>query len=511
MEEKYAIVDIGSNTIRLVIFSKNKAGSFKEIQNIKTVARLRNYLNEEDKIINEEGCNVLYQTLTSFAEIIRDSNVTTVKCVATATIRQATNKDDILAKIREKTNLNIKVLSEYEEAYYGYLAVVNSTLITEGIIIDIGGGSTEVTYFKNRKIIHSHSFPFGALSLKKQFLSSEIVINDEILSLRAFLKSAFKKLPWLYNMEVPIIGIGGNARNIAQIDQGIKSYPLVGLHQYEMSYEDIYSIRSLLLNSSYLQLQKLKGLSNNRADIIIPAAEIYYALCSVVKTDKFILSRKGLREGLLYKERLKNSDDHLYLNVIKKAFNEIMYDYEIDLEQTLQLEKVAGKLFNEIKRHGFASFTERDRIHLKRASYLYSLGKYIDAEASSQHTFYLIANRTIDGLGHRDRLILALLASYKSKSFFKQYVEPFTGWLSKEEQQKLNIIGAILKLSYCLNTSNRNVVENIKLSDNHHNISFHIKCTKDFFAEQYQGEKQKKHLEKALKQTIKLYFCGMGN
>jgi exopolyphosphatase/guanosine-5'-triphosphate,3'-diphosphate pyrophosphatase len=143
MKEKYGIIDIGSDTMRLVIYERNKSGRLKEVENVKAVARLRNYLTE-DNVLTEEGIRVLLETLLSFQDITRHHQIQHVKCVATATIRQAKNQEDI----EETMDFPIRVLSEYEEAYYGFLAVVNSPPITEGITIDIGGGSTELTYYK---------------------------------------------------------------------------------------------------------------------------------------------------------------------------------------------------------------------------------------------------------------------------------------------------------------------------------------------------------------------------
>jgi exopolyphosphatase / guanosine-5'-triphosphate,3'-diphosphate pyrophosphatase len=121
MKEKYGIIDIGSNTMRLVIYERNKSGRLKEVENVKAVARLRNYLTE-DNVLTEEGIRVLLETLLSFQDITRHHQIQHVKCVATATIPQAKNQEDI----EETMDFPIRVLSEYEEAYYGFLAVVNS-------------------------------------------------------------------------------------------------------------------------------------------------------------------------------------------------------------------------------------------------------------------------------------------------------------------------------------------------------------------------------------------------
>lgn len=108
------------------------------------------------------------------------------KGVATAAIRSAKNRKMVLEAIKRETNFDFRVLSGQEEAYYGYLAVIHSVYLTEGITIDIGGASTEVAYFKNRELVHSYSFPFGALTLKKRFIANSEPKESEMKELTAF-------------------------------------------------------------------------------------------------------------------------------------------------------------------------------------------------------------------------------------------------------------------------------------------------------------------------------------
>ncbi|NCU19031.1 exopolyphosphatase, partial [Bacillus sp. P1(2020)] len=134
------------------------------------------------------------------------------------------------------------------------------------------------------------------------------------------------------------------------------------------------------------------------------------------------------------------------------------------------------------------------------------LGKYIDTESSSQHTFYLLANRTIDGLMHKERLKLALVASYKNKTLFKQFIKPFTDWLSKAEQETLQLLGAMVKFTYSLDATKRQAIKDIKVEIVEKNIMITCFSKKEAMAEQYEAEKNKKQLEKTLKQDIQLLF-----
>ncbi|WP_456279279.1 Ppx/GppA phosphatase family protein [Bacillus sp. AK128] len=502
---KVGIIDVGSNSIRLVIYEKNKGLRYKEIENIKAVARLRNYLNGTG-ILDDEGVQVLIETLQSFQVITRHHQLTEVKCVGTAAIRQAVNQEYILDMVSEKTDFTMTVLSEYEEAYYGFLAVVNSTSFENGITVDIGGGSTEITLFQNRKLKFYHSFPFGVISLKKQFFDGEVPTYTELLTLRSFLERQFKGLHWIMNQSLPIIGIGGSARNVVQIHQQMRNYPIAGLHQFELNGADIDHISETLTPLTITELQKIEGLSKDRADVIIPAIEVFNTILQVVRSDRFILSKKGLREGLFYKESMKSLPSPILSNVIEESFHDLALDYEVSLDQVHHSKKIATTLYHEVCRNGTEIYDEKDLFYLKKAAVVFNIGEYIDTESSSQHTFYLLANRTIDGLSHRERLIISLLASYKSKDSFKQFIYPYESWFSKEEQRKLRLLGSLLKFSFSLNSTKRRIVKDIKMDQHENTVIITVYCDQDWRAEQYQAEKVKRQVEKAIRKFITVKF-----
>ena len=140
-EYKTAIIDIGSNTVRLVIYHYEQLRGLKEIENVKAVARLRSFIDDTG-ILVEEGIERLEGILHSFNEILEDYNVEHVRAIATASIRQAQNGAAILARMKEVVGVDIELLSERQEAFYGYFAVVYTTSTASGVTIDMGGGST---------------------------------------------------------------------------------------------------------------------------------------------------------------------------------------------------------------------------------------------------------------------------------------------------------------------------------------------------------------------------------
>lgn len=496
----YAVIDIGSNTNRLVIFKKDGYGRLNEIENVKSVTRLRNYLDEEGNL-SQEGIVTLLKTLRSFKEIVKTYSIHTLICAATATIRIAKNREKIKKIVYEQIGWDLEILTEEEEAFYGYLSVVNSTNIHEGLTIDLGGASTEITYFNDRKMVYSHSFPFGSLSLK--YIFNEM---KDINELELYINNQLSAIPWLRNLQTPLIGIGGSARNLAQIDQFQKNYPMGGLHQYKMTGPDLERLVSYLSSLSVQQLQKLEGLSKDRADTIVPAAIVFSCVYKYINASSFIVSKKGLREGIFYKELYKDMEFTLAPSVIKNSIQELVIDYGQNEAQINHVESLTYSLYEQLKNFKLVHLTEDDWQLLQLAIPVYYLGKYIDTESSSQHTFYLLVNRTIDGLMHKERLKLALVASYKNKTLFKQFIKPFTDWLSKAEQETLQLLGAMVKFTYSLDATKRQAIKDIKVEIVEKNIMITCFSKKEAMAEQYEAEKNKKQLEKTLKQDIQLLF-----
>ncbi len=505
MTERVGIIDIGSNTIRLVIYEQAASSkNFKEIENIKKYARLRSYFDHTQSL-NEEGIRLLISSLQDFEKILQHYHVNHITCVATASIRQAANKEAVLQSIKEKTHIPLTILSEQEEAFYGYVSVIHSTNIKEGITIDIGGGSTEVTYFHDRQLIDYHSFPFGALSLKLQFVSGNLPTPEEREEISQYIKDQIQTLPWLSDRHIPVIAIGGSARNVAQMHQQFTKYPLSGIHQYEMNTSDLGMVKGRILPLSFSELQKTEGLSKERADTIMPAIEVFKVLCDVSKATKFITSRKGLRDGILYQNWMNRN--HVSPPLADASIDEFIEDFNIGAEDVTQITKIAVIFFEQIEKikGNSAYFSDEDLTLLKRAARIYLLGKKVDEE-SSNTAFSLLSNRTLLGFSHRERLKLVLVASYIGKGTFQKYLRPFKDWFTKEEQTKLTVLGAILKIAKSLNATHQDIVLGLDITPVEDRWLLNIRCQGYFRSEEYHFERQKKHLEKLLKISLIPHF-----
>ncbi|ULG75288.1 Ppx/GppA family phosphatase [Macrococcus brunensis] len=506
MMKRIGLVDIGSNTIRLVIFEYSEKTGLIELQNIKTPARLYQYL-DADKVMAENGINVLCDTLESFQKVADKFNVEALYPVATAAVRQSKNITEIIDKVEERTGIKMRIISEKEEAYFGFYAVVNTLDYEDGVTVDIGGGSTEVTYYEDKELKFSHSFPFGVVTLQKLFFNGKAHNDSEAIeAARKFVKEQLQSLKWLGQRKVPIIAIGGSARNFARIHQSLSEYPIAGVHGYSMSKNDIEYVFKKLISSTMEQLDDLDGLSKDRQDIIVPSGIVFTTLYEEVNATEFIFSRKGLREGItmsILEEDYKHPFDKN--EVFKESLRNLAYSYSINHEDAVQRQKLAELLYFELEKMGLIEGDKQQKKLMLQAAYLFYLGSYIDSDASSQHTYYIISNSSLNGIAHRERVKLALLASYKSKSLLKFFMDE-TGWFSDKEKGEIQVLGSILKFAHALNVSNTRVVTELYLEEEKDHLNLYINYTGDPIAEEYQAERQKKHLEKITKSKINIIF-----
>ncbi|MCL1950932.1 MAG: Ppx/GppA family phosphatase [Turicibacter sp.] len=481
--KKTAIIDIGSNSVRLVIYK-----GLKEIDNIKVFAQLRRHLDSNGNI-SPEGIENLLETLQGFSRMIAYYDVRNTICAATATVRQAKNKKEIIKLAKMVTGLEIRIISEYEEAFFGCQAILNSSPLQNGYTIDLGGGSTEVTLVIDRKMVHYHSFPFGAVSLKQQFVKGMIPTVEECQQISGFIRQQLESLPWIEENNYPIYAIGGSARNLARAHQGMIGYPLLGEHLYQMKLADLECLQERFTSGSIEDLTAIDAINKDRMDTIIPALQTFVELSRILGSEAFFLSRKGFRDGLVA------ADPKVFtIKTIRKVAIEALssptplYDKALELASLLKL------------KHSDYEFLEYGMT-------LYNIGRRFSANDSRSHSFYFIANIPMNGFTHKERIALALLASYHSRGRFKKDIAPYESWFTKEEKQKLQLLGSLIKFVDAMGLQGKPVVNLIKMASNStETMWLQLTLAADFPHKKEELLKQKKHLERVLKKDIHLEF-----
>lgn len=292
--KQLAIIDIGSKTVRLSIYVETEPDYMEEIKRDKVSLRLSQHVVKGS--ISNDGIEQLIRVLKDFEKTIRDSDVKEIECIATAAIRNANNQKDILLAVEEHTPFSIRLLSGKEEAEYGLLAITKSIKITDGIAIDLGGGSTEITLFRNQKMIQTVSMPFGVVTLTKSF-SDGLPISDEALQqLTTYVKQKLHSLTWIKDLGLPVIGIGGSVRLVGNYSLVIKHLKR-DLNGYSISKSEMNHIAKLMKDMNSYELIKW---AKDNADLAMPALIVLSELLKWTSSDSLICCTKGIKDGLIY-------------------------------------------------------------------------------------------------------------------------------------------------------------------------------------------------------------------
>ena len=295
-----AIIDIGSNSVRLIIYHINEHSNFEVIDEAKETIRLGSYLTKNNYLI-DDGIEIAINVLKRFKDICQRYEVVEIYVVATEAVRKAVNRSYICNRIESELGLNVNILSGKEEARYGYLAVKNSMKEKDAVLLDLGGSSMEITLMEKGEFKETISLPLGCIPLTKMF--NNIESDDENIELEKFINNKLDEISWLTkNNKLNVIGIGGIAKHIGRVAKGDKNYPKESLHDYSMTREEVSKIYSDFLKLSINERNNFKGLSKKRAEIFAAPLGAILVILRYFNSETFIISALGLREGIIYEE-----------------------------------------------------------------------------------------------------------------------------------------------------------------------------------------------------------------
>lgn len=475
MNKKVGIIDLGSNTARLVIYQQYEHSQLYEVDNIKRVLRLSGHLQEGR--FDEAGIEKTLACMRQFKDMLDASNVTEIKGVATAAFRQAENGAELAKRIETETGIPIKILSGEEEARYGYLAVMHSMSVNEGITVDIGGGSTEVTYFQNRQLKHCTSLPFGIVSLTKLFLNDDPPQPYELARLSQFIKDQLSVLDWIKDKQCPVIAIGGTARNLAKVDQRQRNYSLGSVHQYSITPDQTAHILQQLSALSCEERKHIPGLSKDRADVIVAGIAVFSCLLEYVGSNSLLISNKGLRDGVLYETVGQDQPVPAVRDIRRISAEQFMTRYQVGRQIARHVADLAVRSFDEGRRLQLHPYGNEERELLETAALLHDVGRSINLYDASQHTFYLLSNVLLLGFTHRERLLISMISSYKNNKQLTSQLLKHKDIMIKSDKETIEKLGHLLLLAKTLDRSKTQRIKELRWRDTPQGIV--LQCTSE--------------------------------
>ena len=307
--ERLAVIDLGSNSFRLVVFMAGD-GWWKRTDEIYEPVRIGEGLMATGTL-GEEPMERALATLDVFAHFCRASGLGegAVDAVATSAIRDAENAESFLARARERFGLPIRVLSREAEARYGYLAAVNSTTLEAGCVLDLGGGSLQIVRVAERLARKSGSWPLGTVRMSERFLPANgPAKRRQLEELCEHVAGALADAPWLAHAADEhsggrLVGIGGTVRNLAAAAQRAAELPSNGVQGMVIERHALDQLVARLASLPASERASIPGIKPARADLILAGAVVVQGVLRAGGFDALETTEAGLREGVFF-ERL---------------------------------------------------------------------------------------------------------------------------------------------------------------------------------------------------------------
>lgn len=403
-----------------------------------------------DGALGPEAVTETARVVSAFAATGAAWNVGTWLAVGTAAVRQATDGAAFLHAVSSQTGVGIRMLDGAEEARLGLLGVLNTIAEPEGYAIDIGGASTELTWFTQRRAAGSLSIPLGAVTAAARFDLQEQASPTAVRALRQAMDAECAAADaWLLpRPTIPLIGIGGTVRALGKLDRKRRSYPLHATHNYVLDGAATSRLAERLAAMPLRERIRVPGLAAERADLIAAGAGILAWAIARTTPSQVIVSGSGLREGLLYSYLLRDQAEPLFPDVLEASVANQERLNGLPPDRAARLGQLASALWPPLCALVGAPGSEA-RL-LPAAARLRDIGTSVSYYDWEQHTFYLLREARLYGLDHRERLLLAAAAAYSGAPRLRDNLRPYVSLLAPNDLRLAVRMGIVAALAGAL-------------------------------------------------------------
>ncbi len=464
--ERLAVIDLGSNSFRLVVFMAGE-GWWKRTDEIHEPVRIGEGMMSTGRLEREPMGRAL-ATLDVFSHFCRASDLGdgSVDAVATSAIRDAENAGEFLQSARERLRLPIRVLSREEEARYGYLAAVNSSTLSEGCVLDLGGGSMQLVRVDARTAVDTGSWRVGTVLMSERFLPPNgPAKRRQLQELRDHVAAELAGAPWLDGAGAGgrrLVGIGGTVRNLAAAAQRAAGLPSNGVQGVLIDRDALAELVARLAALPAAERASVPGIKPARADLILAGAVVVQGVLEAGGFDALEATEAGLREGVFFERLLADRDPPLFEDVRRASVLNMAAQYRVDPEHTRHVAKLALGMFDELAALGLHDGDPGERELLWAACMLHDIGMSIDYDDHHKHSRYLILNGGLPGFTPVETAIIAQSARYHRKGM--PAPGPMSALFAPGDMALLDRCAVLLRLAEDLERSRDQLVRTTEMT-----------------------------------------------
>lgn len=479
--ENLAAIDVGTNSFHLIIVRLKEDGNFEIIDREKEVIRLSEGSSGDIKFIKPEAIERAVNVLKRFKGI-SDSHNAKLRAVATSAVRESHNKLEFIHRAYEEAGIEIEVISGYEEARLIYLGILKAIPIynSKALILDIGGGSTEILLGSQGNAINSVSLKLGAVRLAQKFFPDYEITEQRVKECRKWVRGEIFNVAEQMKKEGFEIcaGSSGTIMSAGFMIQAMrKNAPsnLAILNNFEFTRKELRDIEEeILKRKTPEKRKKIAGLDEKRADIIPAGIIILSTIFDLFDLDKMTISGYALREGIVIDTLQKINADTSKPNlndIRKESVKHLAESCRYDQKHCEHVAKLSLKIFDDMKTlHGL---NNDYRELLEAASLLHDIGYHISHTNHHYHSYYIIRNSELLGFNENEISIIAHTARYHRKSHPKASHPEFNE-LPGHTQIVIKKLSAILRVADAFDRTHKGIVNSVECRMMSDEVELHL-------------------------------------
>lgn len=465
---KLAVLDIGTNSIHMVLAEVEPDFSYKILDRYKDVTRLGDGTFKTHRLPEaamRRGLDVIKTQVT----LARNKGYKRIRAVATSAVREAKNGGEFLKAVSKQTGLTVRVVTGQEEARLIYLGVQHSMELPDKpvLVVDIGGGSVELVAGNREVMLQGQSVKLGAIRLKDLHLHRDPPTDSTVEELQRTIDmeidAALQRLKTKeFHQVIGTSGMIGNLAEIVHLRRTGKPLPQINLATVDL--KEIAQTEELLKQTSLKDRIGIPGLDAKRADLLLPVTMVLRTLLQRIGHETLTVSDKAIREGIIYDFIQRHQEgiraEQEIPNVRRRNVLYLAERCRYPQAHSHHVARLAGQLFDQTT--ALHRLGEREREWLEYAALLHDIGYLINPRQHHKHTHYLITNSDLDGLTAEEIEVIANIARYHRRALPELKHKPYQS-LSLKNRRSVQKLSALLRIADGLDRSQFAVVQKLKV------------------------------------------------
>ena len=480
-----ASIDIGTNSTHLLIAQINtdlKTFSIKFTE--KSTTRLGE--RDDEGNLTEESIKRVLETLKRFKEYCLSYGVKKILAAATSAVRESPNGRDFIKTIKDSIGFNIELISGSEEARLIYLGVLSGMALDNKshLIIDIGGGSTEIILADSEDTRALTSARVGAVRLKNDFFDEAPLTNSRMKFIKTFIQGSLEPSIGKINRRIDknkpisLIATSGTAIALANLISAELGEPKQKMHGYKFKKDDLDALLEKLIKMSANERRKIPSLSDRRSEIIVPGGLILETSLRLLNIDELTISERALREGLvvdwMIRKGMLKSKFSMQSNIRKTTVIHQADKFGVNKVRAEKVANLALEIYDQTQDILHIDHKKYGRNLLWAACFLCNCGKQINLSAYHKHSWYLIKNCELLGYSISEKNIIASIARYHRKNMPKKRHESWQSIISREDKETVLDMSLILRLASSMDKRPDPSIASVKISLINNDITFKL-------------------------------------